>query len=114
MLPVALVRYLAAIVALLLAVLLVPRSGALIEDFVHVLETGHTLHDSGHHEEPPTEHGCSGPYHSCPCHSTVQFIASGEVARLPVTPAAEANVPTMIQVVRGTEHRRGVERPPSA
>ena len=58
-------------------VLMFPSSLELVQDATHLLADGHTRHDisAGHHDDEPTdEHGCSGPYHICICHSSSAFV----------------------------------------
>ena len=75
--------------ALLLAYVITPGAGEMLENAAHYLLDGHaahTAHDSDHgHDED--SHGCSGPFQTCPCHGTSAFVADGapievEVARV--------------------------------
>lgn len=120
-------RVVRATMCLLLVYLLVPASGGLTADLLHLLESGHTRHadaagsehaaddGEGHgaHGEPGPEHGCSGPYHHCPCHSTLSFVTSPGVQAGPM-PDLEASPGIGHDSVFGIEHRRELERPPSA
>ncbi|MGH1341795.1 MAG: hypothetical protein ACRBN8_09605 [Nannocystales bacterium] len=55
--------------ALLLAFLLTPGAGELVESTVHLLSDGHTAHaiDDAEHAPGGDEHGCTGMMHSCAC-----------------------------------------------
>jgi len=56
----------------------------LVEQVVHWTATGHSAHDGDEDHEPATgEHGCSGSFHACSCHSTASFV----VAQAPIVEA---------------------------
>ena len=63
-------------------ILMFPGSLELIQDSVHWVLDGHTLHESKpeHNDHGPSEeHSCSGTYHVCMCHSSTLFIARSTV-----------------------------------
>ncbi len=49
-----------------------PGSTEIAQNVYHLVFEGHDAHDHPEHAEDE-EHGCSGPYHMCACHSTVAF-----------------------------------------
>lgn len=121
-------RVLRITICLLLVYLLVPASGGLTADLVHLLDSGHTRHadaaspdhaagdgdEQGAHGDPGPEHGCSGPYHHCPCHSTLSFATSPPLRQPEPRPVLETGAGLGHDCALGAEHRREVERPPSA
>lgn len=64
--------------AVLMVYLMTPAGGEITENVVHLLTKGHTAHaiDDDAHEPDSPEHGCSGPFHVCSCHSSTAFTAS--------------------------------------
>jgi len=98
------------LLALFLAGLICPGTGELVVDALHLLETGHTEH--AHDVPVDAEHGCSGPFHVCGCHSTVPFACEAAPA---VAEAPEMSVAFV--VTRDPEgspgHARSLYRPPS-
>jgi len=68
-------RRLAPYVAVLMVYVMTPSAGEITENVIHLLASGHTAYanDDEHHERTGDEHGCSGTFHICPCHSTPLF-----------------------------------------
>ncbi len=84
------------LVAGLMLWLMMPGAVALAQDGLHWLVEGHTVHDSAagheHNESGSDEHGCSGPYHFCGCHTSAPFVASSVLdPRTPATQPPKAN-----------------------
>lgn len=50
-----------------------PGAAEVVEDVVHFLSAGHTVHSSSDHAGE-TEHGCSGFFHVCQCCSQAQAL----------------------------------------
>lgn len=67
-------------------------SGEVVENALHLLSEGHAAHELADAEHAPrgAEHGCSGTFHLCHCHSSTAFVGDAE------TPEIEA----------AAEHRR--------
>ena len=63
-------------VAVMVIYLMTPGTGELAENIVHLVMTGHTAHsiDVPDHEPKGDEHGCSGTFHVCPCHTSISFL----------------------------------------
>ncbi len=61
----------ARILALLLVLSIVPSTMELVEAVVHWAEHGDSAHGEGHDSSAlgTDEHGCSGTFHLCPCHT---------------------------------------------
>ncbi|MBV1861326.1 MAG: hypothetical protein KUG77_23105 [Nannocystaceae bacterium] len=74
--------------ALLLAFLLTPGAGEVVENAVHLVADGHTAHsiDDAEHAPAGDEHGCTGMMHSCACHG----VPSVALCDAPVALAASA------------------------
>ena len=67
-------------IAVFLVYLLTPMASEVTESLVHWVTDGHSAHayeDAAHHSDEP-EHGCSGSFHVCPCHSSVTFAVLTE------------------------------------
>jgi hypothetical protein len=64
--------------ALVLAYVIAPGAGEIIENVAHYLLDGHAAH-AAHEDADQTPHedahGCSGPFQTCPCHGTSAFVA---------------------------------------
>jgi hypothetical protein len=93
-----------------------PASGEILENAVHLVLAGHAAHalpDDGHQPDEP-EHGCSGPFHICACHSPTPLTASR------VTTVFGTLAPRESEVAGSTEsgpvdgYLNGVFRPPIA
>jgi hypothetical protein len=65
------------LVALAVIYLMVPGANETLENLVHLAIHGHGAHavDDADHDFGESEHGCSGPYHLCACHSSLPFQA---------------------------------------
>lgn len=63
-----------------------PGAGELAENVIHFAAHGHSAHavDDADHEPQGDEHGCSGPFHFCQCHSSVSFVLADGLADLTV------------------------------
>jgi hypothetical protein len=79
------VRRPAKLLAALLVFMMTPGLTELVDDALHLVETGHTehaaAHDDGHGED--AEHGCSGAFHTCGCHASPAFLPAPEAPSLP-------------------------------
>ena len=95
---------------MLLLFSMTPASAEIAQQIVHLVTEGHLAEEHADHTEDK-EHGCSGPYHMCVCHSTVVFVVSVTLTETKPLIGAET-------VVLGPEqaeedgHRRLVFRPP--
>lgn len=81
-------RRLVPIIAGLLVYAMMPGALEITENAVHLLRHGDTAHADEQHAQdgPSDEHGCSGTYHACTCHSSAQFVSGPAAPMLP--PAA--------------------------
>jgi hypothetical protein len=75
----------ARILALLLTLSIVPSTMELVEAVVHWAEHGDSAHGDGHGSSAlgTDEHGCSGTFHLCACH-TASVVAPSVVLDLNV------------------------------
>lgn len=100
-------------VAWFLMYTMVPGASEFIENAWHLATEGHLAHaidDAEHHPEDE-EHGCSGAFHFCSCHTTPSFLGAARVARVLeplVVDVAAGEVPRPIT----DAHVFGVYRPP--
>lgn len=103
-------------VAALLVYVMTPAAGEVVENAVHLVLTGHTahaLHDGAHQPDSP-EHGCSGPFHICHCHSSVSFTAPCVAVDVGAPFPRDVEVVWFDHDVPSEAHRDGVFRPPIA
>lgn len=102
--------------ALLLAFLLTPGSGELMENAVHLVSDGHTAHsiDDAEHAPAGDEHGCTGMMHCCACCGVPPVALSD--ARVPVVDSALGLGLVLRQPVGGAASGHGarLDRPPAA
>lgn len=102
--------------ALLLAFVLTPGSGELVESAVHWVADGHTAHsvDDAEHMPAGDEHGCTGMMHCCACCGVPPVALSD--ARVPVVDSARG-VDLMLPLSVGgaaSGHGARLDRPPAA
>lgn len=59
-----------------LVYLLIPGACEVTENLIHYVTEGHSAHalDDEEHQSTGDEHGCSGSFHLCQCHSSVAFL----------------------------------------
>ncbi len=103
-------------VAVLMMYLMTPGSGELTENIVHLVMNGHTAHalDDADHQPEDDEHGCSGPYHVCQCHTSTGFLAGVGDVRLGAAFAAGARLSWGAEDAKADGCLAGVFRPPIA
>jgi len=102
------------IVALLLWAL-VPGAGELLENAVHLAESGHLAHaapDGDHHDGSGPEHGCSGTVHLCSCCASLSFLPARVTAQVPDEGSSQFTVHTPADVF--TTCVGDIDRPPRA
>lgn len=92
--------------ALLLVLAIVPATGEVIELAVHLAQHGDVAHDAGDtHDGAPLgadEHGCSGLFHMCGCHTAPAMTPPPSVATAIVPPVRRiAVVPPAARDGRG-------------
>jgi hypothetical protein len=70
-------------IAALMVGAILPGSGELLENAVHLATRGHLAHatpDGDTHGPSPAEHGCSGTLHLCSCCPSAAFALSTALA----------------------------------
>lgn len=93
-----------------------PGAGEIVENVFHLLAEGHAAHAlaDAAHEPQGEEHGCSGTFHMCHCHSSTTFVSGAGAPE--VEAAAEHRQPVSWDV--NDAHPEGCRadmfRPPSA
>jgi hypothetical protein len=110
------VRKFSQVLVIVLASQMVPGAGEFLESAVHLVQTGHTAHAlaDGEHDPEGAEHGCSGPFHVCQCHSTIAFTAAPETSGLVAPASAYRDVGWWLDDTYAEGHRSGIFRPPIA
>lgn len=111
-----LVRRLIPAVALLVAYLMAPGSGELTENAIYLVTEGHTAHavDEAEHQSTNDEHGCTGIFHTCQCHTSVLFNLPTTISTVEYLPTTVLTYRMNIQGIRAEGHMRDLERPPRA
>jgi hypothetical protein len=104
------------LLALLLAFMLTPGSGELVENAVHLVADGHLAHaiDDAEHAPQGDEHGCTGVMHTCACHCCPS-VALSDPPLAPESSVLELGIARFD--VRGgpaVGHGLRLERPPAA
>lgn len=95
--------------ACLLAFLLMPGAGELVENAGHLVFEGHLAHAEGTgdaHEPSGPEHGCTPTAHVCGCHASLAFLSPQgpplqglSLARLVDTPPQEMPRPGFLSTI---------------
>lgn len=103
-------------VAVLLVYLMTPSAGEIVENVVHLLTKGHTAHaiEDDAHEPDGAEHGCSGPFHFCPCHSSSVFTAPLSTVEIGSPGPTETELGLWYEDAASEGHPGSVFRPPIA
>jgi len=102
--------------ALLLAFLLTPGAGEVVENAVHLVADGHTAHaiDDAEHAPAGDEHGCTGMMHCCACCGVPPVALSD--AKLALGGSARG-IGAVLRQPAGSAmagHRGRLDRPPAA
>ena len=101
--------------ALVLVWQMIPATGELAENVVHLLLEGHLAHalPDADHQPEDAEHSCSGPYHFCFCHTGPSFvITAAQPGLAPLAAQSRCCQPDEGSLRSG--HPRQVFRPPIA
>lgn len=101
-------------IAVLLVFLMTPAAGEVAENIVHFVVNGHTAHavDDAAHQPDDREHGCSGLFHVCGCHSSVPFTVTRTSLDLSFGVPAERELHWWHESSPKSGHGTGVFRPP--
>jgi len=100
--------------ALLLA--LAPGLGEVVENLFHLAIEGHAAHALGHgdsHAARGPEHGCSGTFHLCSCHSSSTGLRPARSPRAQAPDVIATLAPPRAGSTRAGFHHVP-ERPPRA
>lgn len=103
------------LLALFLALTMVPGVSEVVESAVHLVTEGHLAHtapDGDHHEPTGPEHGCTPIFHFCGCHANLAFVGPGIPPRT-VLHASRYDVPLKLPA-EPSGFWPAVERPPRA
>ncbi len=103
--------------AIAILILMFPGSVELVEDGIHWITDGHTTHDTStehHREGPADEHGCSGPYHICICHSSSPFITRAAPADPGKRALRSCEMIELVDAPSPSSHLDRLFRPPAA
>ena len=99
----------------MLAYAIAPGAGELTENVAHFVLDGHAAH-APHQEDEAAPgrdtHGCSGPFHTCPCHGTTAFVATGEQPEVGIAAYEIATPEWFVASLEAAGVLTGVFRPP--
>jgi len=90
-----------------------PGATEVVEDLIHYLGAGHTVHSSSDHEGE-TEHGCSGFFHVCHCCGQAQALPWSSAVRISSPPRAVRQTPLPAAGRALPGYRAPPFRPPTA
>ena len=95
---------------------MMPGALELAENAIHLLRHGDTAHADTSHagDRDDDEHGCSGTYHACTCHSSSLFVDNAVSPRVMQPRMVASRQNFGLGVVVGSELVRRLERPPRA
>jgi hypothetical protein len=102
------------IIAVLMVYAMTPGALELTENAVHLVRHADTAHADGDHAEDSDrdEHGCSGTYHACTCHSSPHFVDNSVAPRAAAPlPAPTVRLPVIVAPV-DSGFARDIDRPP--
>ena len=101
-------------VALTLIYVMLPGTSELTENLFHLVANGHLAHaiDDADHEPKGDEHGCSGPFHVCQCHSSTGFVLADASLVLDVPETSQTFWGELSSTADG--HLSNLFRPPIA
>jgi hypothetical protein len=73
-----------AYIAGILICAMAPGAGEIVENVVHLLAEGRAAHELADADHAPqgSEHGCSGTFHRCHCHSSTAFVGDAEAPEI--------------------------------
>lgn len=93
-----------------------PGASEIAENVFHLLAEGHAAHAlaDADHEPQGEEHGCSGTFHMCHCHSSTAFVSGGEAPEVRAAIELCQRVSRDVDDARAEGCRADMFRPPSA
>ncbi len=100
-------------IALVMLLFVTPGALELVEDTVHFLVHGDSLHDDAHE----SDHCCSGAFHFCSCHA--RSVAAPMPSLVVLAHAPRVLQETVLEfadprVGPADDHTRQLDRPPAA
>ncbi|MBT8451571.1 MAG: hypothetical protein KJO40_06365 [Deltaproteobacteria bacterium] len=93
-----------------------PGASEIVENVFHLLAEGHAAHAlaDADHEPQGEEHGCSGTFHMCHCHSSVTFLTGTAAPEIEAASEHRQNARCDVDDLRAEGCRADMFRPPSA
>lgn len=104
------------IIAVVMVYAMTPGALELTENAVHLIRHADTAHADGAHAEDSDrdEHGCSGTYHACTCHSSPHFVDNSQSPRTAGPVRVRAEAPPARPELADSGFVREIDRPPRA
>ncbi|MBT8464900.1 MAG: hypothetical protein KJO57_09450 [Deltaproteobacteria bacterium] len=95
---------------------MVPGASEIVENVSHLLVEGHAAHElaDADHEPQGEEHGCSGTFHMCHCHTSVTFLTGTTAPEVASAPEHRQTVSWDVDDARADGCTADMFRPPSA
>lgn len=102
--------------AVMVAWQMVPGSNEILENVFHLAREGHLAHalPDAEHQSTDVEHGCSGPFHLCPCHTSISFLTGVFAGEDQPQACSEPGVSWCTHDSDADAHLSGIFRPPIA
>jgi hypothetical protein len=102
--------------SLLMIYFVAPSASEVVENVLHLVAEGHTAHAVADADHAPRgdEHGCSGTFHVCQCHSSVTFLSGTTAPEVEAASEHRQNVYRDVDDARAEGCRADMFRPPAA
>ncbi len=109
-------RWLRPFIAVLTVYCMIPSSGEIIENVIHLAQHGHGAHayDDPDHDRHGAEHGCTGTSHVCSCCQSPSFTFVELITGVSNTPVVSQVLPPAVDDLSADGYLSGVFRPPIA
>jgi len=103
-------------IAVLAVYCMIPGAGAIVENVIHLVESGYTAHalDDEDHERQGPEHGCSGTMHVCSCCQSPVFVCAKVITAVSSNAITSGILLFEVTDVLADGFPTGVFRPPIA
>lgn len=93
-----------------------PGATEVVENVLHLFAEGHAAHAlaDADHERQGDEHGCSGTFHMCHCHSVVSFLTGASSPEVEAASEHRHDVLCSVDDTRADGCSAEMFRPPAA
>ena len=93
-----------------------PGTSEIVENVFHLLAEGHAAHELADADHAPQgeEHGCSGTFHMCHCHSSTTFVSGAGAPEVEAAAEHRQRLSWDVDDARAEGCRADMFRPPAA